>query len=326
MKSIKWLVPLLVLVSMMLVVTSVSAQENGDEEEDSRDGIVGEVISAEIDEDGSGTVVVLTAEGEEVAVELSAGEYDLKTPGSTDGSIEEGDQVALLVEDGSAVQVLVKPDRPLNPPVTGSVVSIVDRVLTILKPNGTTQIVQLGPKDDPPALGDLVTTFIDDASDTDDASGGPSVSRGLVRADEVRERLNRFIDEELNDASGTDDEGGQGRAKRIEKLAGLLETHASKHVDVLSGLLEREDLPAQGKAGIAKALANAQGHRADALQRASNARSRAGRPADLPGGRPEGRGQGGRPDNSSGDVPDASDSIDGVGGRPEQPGSQGNRP
>ena len=75
----------------MLTTQGAFAQEVDPTEVESEEleleGAVGEVLSAEIADDGSGTLVLMTPEDAEVIVTLTAtdgvADYELKTPGAT---------------------------------------------------------------------------------------------------------------------------------------------------------------------------------------------------------------------------------------------------
>lgn len=303
--NFKWMVPVLAaLLAVVLAGNVAFAQENGEgdveaDAEVDHTGVVGELVSLTADENGQGEMTILTAEGEEFVISLGA-DYELKIPGqeavtAIAGTFEEGARVAVLAaiaEDGSldAVQVLVKPIAPTAPPVTGAVVSVEDGILTIMRPDGTTKTVQLPTDAGAPALGDLVTTFAPDGEEDED---GSSRVAGLVRAEDVRNRLSGFI----QDASSTVDEGEEGeedleeREQELADLAQLLESYASKHVEVLQDLMAREDMPEAAKQGLATAFENAQRGRETALQNAQAALERAqaaregrGAPDGIPGG------------------------------------------
>ena len=221
----------------------------------------------------------------------------------------------MLLEEGNAVQVLVKPSSPVSTPLTGSVVSVgEDGVLTIATASGKTRTIQLPPQANRPTLGEIVTAFVDESTgtdDEDDGSGRPSTSTGLVRADEVRDRLSRFLDEALDDATDTDD-GDTGT--EIDGLAALLDDFSAKHVEKLTKILAREDIPEQAKAGMTRALGNAVRAQTAAKVKTNEARARRGKPSTAQGGAPDDGGTGGgRPENPGGG-----------GGRPE--GTGGGRP
>ncbi|MCH8801821.1 MAG: carboxypeptidase regulatory-like domain-containing protein, partial [Chloroflexi bacterium] len=164
----------------------------------SRKGYVGIFASATGGATGSGTntgaFVVTTKKGDfEIQIPGEGLESITRRPGRSAGVPEEGDEVAVLVEfvdqggDGLAQvarQVIVKPAP--KKPVVGAVVSITTdedgvRTLTIMRPNGTTKEVRLGPRGKPPEVGDLVTAF-PGPDDGDDPQDGPPIARGLVRA------------------------------------------------------------------------------------------------------------------------------------------------
>ena len=130
--------------------------------------------------------------------------------GSTADGLVDGAKVAVLVEfllvDGvadlvlEARQIMVKPNP--QPPVVGVVVSVDTnekgvRTLTIMRPDGKTKKVRLGPEVSAPEVGDFVTTFPGRGSkgrgqgEGDD--GEPPTATGLVLAEQVLQRLEGFL-------------------------------------------------------------------------------------------------------------------------------------
>ena len=131
---------------------------------------------------GNGILTVATRK-EDVVIRIPDGGLELITriPGqaptgeagaSTAEGLVDGAEVAVLVEflleDDStelvleARQIMVKPSP--EPPVVGAVVSVETneegvRTLTIMRPNGTTKEVRLGPDADAPEIGEVVTAF-----------------------------------------------------------------------------------------------------------------------------------------------------------------------
>ena len=210
----------------------------------------------------------------------------------------------LLLRRATARKILVKPTKPTTPPVTGAVVSVQDGTLTIMRPDGTTKIVQLGREAGTPEVGEVVTAFAGPSS-----TDGPPVAKGLVKASEVRQRLEGFL-QDL--ATGSDDlpEAASGRrAQRVVDIAAILEGHADKHVKILEKLSQK-NLPAKAAEGMRKALENAQRGRSQAKLKASAARIKAGPPEERgrgpgqvqPSGQPpeKGKGQANGQDNGKG--------------------------
>lgn len=287
----QWVAPVLAAVLGLLVITGVALAQ---EESDSGDhrGIVGEVVVDNLDAEGMGTVVVQTAEGEEITITVGASS-EVKTPGTpavTDvaGSLGMGAQVAVLIDGGgNAIQVLVKPQRPTAPPETGAVVGIQDGILTIMRPDGSTKEVRIPEGAGAPDTGEIVTTF---ASETDDV--GPATATGLVRAAEVRDRLTGFLAE----ATPTEDaENGEieQQEEELNELAQILDRYTQQHLNVLDGLLAREDLPAEARDAFTNAKSMAERGRDEAIQRTeeaqarmSEARERQGPPTGENGGAP----------------------------------------
>ena len=106
--------------------------------------------------------------------------------------------------------------------------------------------------------------------------GGPPVAKGLVRAEKVRQRLEGF----LEDLSGGDGEetsaAAEKRAKRVAKVAAILEKHASKQVEILRRVSQNSNLPPQAAGRVRAGLENAQGGLVAAKEKGAAAKSKAG--------------------------------------------------
>ena len=248
-------------------VQEVSEDQEGKEVGD-RQGYVGTFTL------GEGTFTVTTKQGDEI--EITIPEVGLegitRMPGQTDptGGLEDGAEVAVLVEfvDGGAgelirvaEQIIVKP-APQRP-VVGAVVEIVTdeegvRTLTIMRPDGTTKEVRLGPQGEAPEVGDLVTAFEEPAPDDDNGGSredGPPVVRGLVRAEEVRQRLEGFLEDLTADVENElTDEEVEERAEQVANVAAILEDHSSRRVDIIEKLSQNENLPPQAMEAISKGI------------------------------------------------------------------------
>ena len=255
---------------------------NGGKEAGDRKGYVGVFASAD-----TGVFVLNTMKGD---IEIQVPEDDLegitRRPGQSPGVPEEGDQVAVLVEfvdqGGSelaqvARQIIVKPTP--KPPIVGAVTSITTdengvRTLTIMRPNGTIKEVRLGSKGPPPEVGDLITAFHGRSGDDDEDGDGPPTIRGLVRAQEVRQRLEGFL-QDLSDRAADALEKVEGRrAERIARLAERLEAHAAKHADIIKRVSQNDKLPPQAVAGMLNGLERAEQGYSQAKVKAAEARSR----------------------------------------------------
>tara|TARA_B100000315_G_scaffold259171_1_gene313984 strand:- start:200 stop:1558 length:1359 start_codon:yes stop_codon:yes gene_type:complete len=238
-------------------------------------------------EPAAAVTLIRKGSGQRVTVRLDS--YRVRTPGGpVAGTFTDGANVVILARrDGAewaALWVLVKPTGPSAQPVTGAVVSVQDGVLTIMRSNGTTKTVQLGRGVAPPEVGELVTGFAGPAADGDAQSReGHPVTKGLVRASEVRRRLEGFLND-LTAADGSLPEEATGhRARLVDDVAVILEGHADERVSILEKLSGR-NLPAQAVEGMQRALEKTKLDRGQARANAAEARNRAGPPP--------GRGQG----------------------------------
>ena len=278
-----------------------------------RKGYVGSFTAVD---DGSFTV---TTKKEEVVIRIPDGGLEpiTRIPGpeaatieggsSTAAGLVDGAKVAVLVEfllvDGvadlvpEARQIMVKPTP--QPPVAGAVVSVDTneegvRTLTIMRPNGTTKEVRLGPRVSSPEIGDFVTAFPGRGSKGrgkekgDD--GEPPTATGLVLAEEVLQRLEGFLLELTAGDSGLSPKAAERRAEQVAKVAAILDSHASEHVNILEKISKKPNLPPQAILGMLKHLDKAKGGRGRANAKAKEARDKAGPPPGR--GRPQSDGQG----------------------------------
>ena len=303
----------------------LDSEGDGGKEARHRKGYVGVFSIAD-----AGMFVLNTKQGDiEILVPDEGLESITKRPGRSPGFPEEGDQVAVLVEfvdqGGSelvpvARQIIVKPTP--KPPIVGAVTSITTdengvRTMTIMSPNGTTKEVRLGIKGAPPEVGDLVTAFQGRGGDEEEDGDGPPIVRGLVRAQEVRERLEGFLEDLSNRAADGLEKVEERRAERVARLAERLESHTAKHADIIERVSKSDRLPPQAVAGMRNGLERAQQGRTRATIKATEARSRV---RDVQGNRdgsePGNRGnrgdsgsndQGGRGDRGSNDQGSRSD-------------------
>ena len=278
-----------------------------------RKGYVGTFSAVD---DGSFTV---TTKKEEVVIRIPDGGLEpiTRIPGPEAATIEagagtaaglvDGAKVAVLVEfllvDGvadlvpQARQIMVKPTP--QPPVAGAVVSVDTneegvRTLTIMRPNGNTKEIRLGPGVSSPEIGDFVTAFPGRGSkgrgkETGD-DGEPPTATGLVLAEKVLERLEGFLLELTAGDSGLSPKAAERRAEQVAKVAAILESHASEHVNILEKISQKPNLPPQAILGMLKHLDKATGGRGRANAKAKEARDKAGPPPGR--GRPESNGQG----------------------------------
>lgn len=327
--------------TVTVAVNPQVAEEESEEgeEEGKRKGFVGTV---EAIDDNLLTLVRKGAGERKVTVVLPDDWEDIvKTPGGprVRGEFSVGARVAVLAqwvqpEDAQggyweAIQVLVKPVKPPHP-INGVLVEVdaEEGSITIVTPSGKTHTLQLPEGVEAPAVGEVVTLFPEvSIEDEGDEEGGPPQVRGLVRASQVRERLQRHLEE----VSAEDGE----QAPLVERLASLLENHAGRHVGILKKLSESEErLPGPAKMRVLAALHRAQQAREEAWQKAQEARARVekarGRGGAAGGGGDEGDNEGGSsgengpPTNRPGRPDSGDQSQDGSRGRGDgvSPGGQ----
>ena len=287
---------------MMLSAGLVSAQEpdpEGGKAAGDRQGYVGAFAS------NNGAFIVETKRGDiEIQIPDDGLESITRRPGQGAGIPEDGDQVAVLVEfvdqDGELVevarQVIVKPTP--QPPIVGAVVSITTdengvRTLSIMRPDGTMKDVQLGPEGRAPDVGDLVTGFPGRGPNANGEGDQdrPPVVRGLVRAAEVSQRLEGFLEDLTSGAGEPPPEVAARRAQRVVDLAARLEAHAAKHVEIIQRVSQNQNLPPQAMEGMLNGLDRAQAGNDLAKANATAARTRGGPP--LQGGGQGNQDQGG---------------------------------
>jgi len=278
-----------------------------------RRGYVGIVATAPVT--GAETFTVTTKQGP-IEIQIPGGGLVpiTKTPGRPGRLLTDGDRVAVLVEFENqgdppelvevAVQVIIKPTP--QAPRFGAVVGITTdedgiRTLSIMRPNGTTKVVQLGPEGKLVVVGDVVTVFPGRGPNADgaDAQDRPPFVRGLVRAADVSQRLEGFLEDLTSGAGEPRPEVAARRAQRVADLAARLEAHAAKHVEIIQRVSQNQNLPSQAVAGMLNGLARAQSGLDLANAKATEARTRGGPPLQGGGqgnqnqGGPNNQGQGG---------------------------------
>ena len=222
-----------------------------------------------------------------------------QTTGSKSQTPKDGDRVVVLVEfvdqgDGELVKVaLWVKVKPTKPPLhtVGVVVGITTgengvRTVSIMRKNGKVKDLQLGPDADVPEVGDLVTAFQSRVH----GANGPSIAKGIVRADKVRQRLEGFLDDLTSEDGDLPPQALEHRAQRVARIAALLEKHASKHVEIIQHLSSNGDVPPQAAEGMKNGLEKAKHRLNEAKAKGADAKSKAGRPAVLKGQSQGGRG------------------------------------
>ncbi len=248
------------------------------------------------------SVVVATSEQEELVIHIPEeglaaitkmpGRGDAAEISATSAGLD-GTDVAVLVEFvldeannivAEARKIVVKP-TPATP-VYGAVESVDTNdegvsTVTIVSADGTTEVVELDPEADVPEVGEVVVGFRGRGlgararrSGAFDDDGQPRV-RGLVRAQQVHERLRTFLENLGSNGQELTDEQAERRDRRIEKLGEILEKHAARNVVIIERLSNRENLPPQAAEAVAKGLDKAKANREQA--RANREQAKAAR-------------------------------------------------
>jgi hypothetical protein len=178
-------------------------------------------------------------------------DYVLKTPGGPRaGTFEDGAEVVILGQRAQdqwvALQVLVKPVKP-SLPVVGVITGVGPTSLTVLDHKGNPHLLRLENEMDSSVEGEVVTLF----------PGNSGQVRGLVRAEDIRQRLHEFLDETTGEGAGDDSEMEEAiRGKRADALIKRLEKHGAERIRLLESALQRA--PAEGKEKIEAGKAEAQ--------------------------------------------------------------------
>ena len=255
-------------------------------------GFVGVVDSYAGPDPPNSFVLIRQGTGEVVTIHLPAeGLLIFKTPGRPEGMFMVNARVAVLARWDGAMWVaekgLVKPTKPSFIPFVGVVVSQENGKLTLRLRDGEETTVTISAGDSAPAVGEVVTVF---AEPVDDNDGSPAKATGLVRASEVRQRLEGFLEKANQSEGELPEKARKAQSKRVADQALALEGHSAEHVAMVQGLADREDLPPQARVAIGSALDNSKLKRDKSLKIAAKARKKAGPPEGR--GKSDSAGQG----------------------------------
>ena len=254
------------------ITANAEAEEEGDEADGGkRKAFVGEVQG----EPGELVTLIQQGKGETVNIGLPEGYQDqVRTPGGPRaGTFGDGAKVVILArwanDRWEGMWVLVKPVKPPQT-LTGSVVSIEDGIVTIMRRNGTTKTLQLPSGVEAPAVGELVTAFPDDRP----GKGGLARAKGLVNSSQVRDRLLKLIEDLTIEDGELPAKALEARERRVNFLSKLLENHGARKVEVLNKALDRVERKAQ--ASIQRAIAKAEKGRQEAKDAIKRAKEKVG--------------------------------------------------
>ena len=208
------------------------------------DGITGASVS-------SITVILQTGGGGEQVIGLdssinvSDGELEvspalIRTPGGPRAGTAKNDAKVVVLANNTgggvwtAISILVKPVAP--PYTSHGLVMAVDGVeVTIETLDGDTETVTLPEGAGGVTTGEVITVF----------RGNSGKAKGLVRAEEVKNRLKRFLDDAEEDVDEPEEDvDGKGNkhdraAAHAEKIANFLERFSQRQTRLLDRVMDR---------------------------------------------------------------------------------------
>ena len=252
------------------LINGTEAVANDEEDVDAEyQGLVG-TVGEESDIEGGNIKLGTKAHGE-VDVILSE-ETIYKVPGQKDAGkddVVKGSRVAILAtesDDGqyTAVRVMVIPGKATRRHVTGVVVSVEDKTMTITNAKGETLTIDIPEGVRGGVVGDFISAAVRQSPDKE-----RSVAIGAQTAEQVRERIQAHLDEVAARKAERVAEKEQKR-KAIERLSNQLEHLGKKHKEVLRNALEKAD-DERAREAIQQAIATSE-HR---LQKAQEVTRRA---------------------------------------------------
>ncbi|MBN1643645.1 MAG: hypothetical protein JW856_02335 [Dehalococcoidales bacterium] len=264
-------------------------------------GIVG-TVGADSDIAG-GILKVTTKSLGEVEVVLNEATI-YSAPGQAEVAKEDiavGGRVAILAtlgEDGKyvALRVMAVPKTPTRQHVSGVVVSVENKVMTVMNAAGETITIELPDGVKGGVVGDFISTSVRKA-----ASGEKPVATGTQTAAEVQTRLQTQLNAVAGQQVATQAEV-QTREQTMTKLGEKLEGLVLQNKGVLEKVMAKA--PESAKAGIQAAIGNCEQRMEQARQAIQNAQQKAGgtqqstqsgQATNTPGSTTTPGGQGGKP-------------------------------
>ena len=158
--------------------------------------------------------------------------------GATLADIKVGDRAAVLAVKQDSIllakRVLVIPSKPVRTQVTGTVSKVEGNTITLIDKDGNTFNIEL-PKGlaTKVQVGDVLTLTLLRTPGVE-----KYIAQGLLRGDELRERLNGFL-ERIRTRKADTGEEIQKRAKDLEELEGLLQRNMERHQEMLQKVLDK---------------------------------------------------------------------------------------
>jgi hypothetical protein len=246
-------------------------------------GIVGTVT---IDSDIVGGIVILETKNlGEVEVLLADGTI-YKVPGqdeATQDDINVGDRLAILAtvgEDGSyiATRVMIVPSVATRQHINGAVVSVQNRIMTVMDAAGETMTVELPEGVKGGVVGDFISTAVRKSS-----GGANPVASGTQTAAEVQTRLQTQLNAIAGQQVATQAEV-QTREQTMTRLGEKLEGLVTRNKVVLEQVMAKA--PESAKAGIQTAIDNCEQRMGQARQAIQDAQQKAGNTQAPQSGQP----------------------------------------
>ena len=153
----------------------------------------------------------------------------------------------------TTVQIQVKPSRPTVLPFSGVVTSVENGTMSVVRPSGESMTVQIPSRKSAPQAGAVVMGF----ARASDSRSAPAVSIGLTTAEEMRGRLEGFLDEANSAASPRPEQAGTNPQERSARLAEILANHTAHQVAILQGVLGKDNLSNKARAAVTRAHSSA---------------------------------------------------------------------
>ena len=236
-------------------------------------GITG-TVSTESDIAG-GTIQIETRNLGEVDVFLNDSTI-YKVPGqdeATKSDIKIGSRLAVLTtvnEDGSytAVRVMIIPDVATRKHISGIVVSVENKIMTVMNAAGETMTVELPEGVRGGAVGEFISTSVQKSPDK-----VTPVASGTQTAAEVQTRLQTHLNAAAGQQAATQAEV-QTKEQTMIRLGEKLEGLMLRNKGVLEQVMAKA--PETAKASIQAAIGNCEQRMEQARQAIANANAKAG--------------------------------------------------
>jgi hypothetical protein len=236
-------------------------------------GIVGTVSA---DSDIANGVIVLETKNLGKVEVILGDTTAYKIPGqdeATKDDIELGDRLAILAtvgDDGgyTATRVMTVPSFATRQHVSGIVVSVENKVMTVMNAAGETMTIELPEGVKGGVVGEFISTSVRKAS-----SGEKPVATGTQTAAEVQTRLQTQLNAVAGQQVATQAEV-QTREQTMTKLGEKLEGLVLQNKGVLEKVMAKA--PESAKAGIQAAIGNCEQRMEQARQMIQNAQQKAG--------------------------------------------------